>query len=320
MSLATIQNTSNNAASAHVGVLLKCPRCRNNATGLDCAHCGFEMKIVDGIMHALPPERAAHYAQFVRDYEHIRMAEGRGSENEEFYLSLPYKDLSAKNSRQWQIRAHSYDYLIRYVLSKGEQQKGRRILDLGAGNCWMSYRLVLAGFEPVAVDLLTNDHDGLGAAMHFQNQLPQLFPRFQAAMRDLPFRDEQFDAVVFNASFHYAEDSEATLREALRCVRSGGVLAICDTPWYSREESGRQMVTERRAAFLRSYGTASDSIESLEFLTDARLQNLEERLSIRWTIHSPHYGFRWAMRPLIARLRSRREPSSFRIYVTRKSA
>jgi SAM-dependent methyltransferase len=184
----------------------------------------------------------------------------------------------------------------------------------------MSFRLALAGFQSFAVDLLTNERDGLGAAMHFQTSLPKLFPRFQAEMGRLPFQDGQFDAIVFNASFHYTEDSEAALRDALRCVRSGGMVIISDTPWYSSEESGRQMVHERRAAFLGSYGTASDSIESLEYLTDGRLRRLEEKLSIRWSLHSPQYGFRWAMRPLVAKLRNRREPSRFCIYVTRKSA
>ncbi len=320
MSLAATYNSVESDASVRLGVLLKCPRCGSNTIGLDCPCCAFRMEVADGIVHALPPERAAHYAQFVQDYERIRMAEGRGSESDEFYLSLPYKDISGNNMKQWQIRACSYDYLIRHVLKEGDQCKGRRILDLGAGNCWMSFRLAMSGFQPFAVDLLTNERDGLGAAVHFRTHLPQLFPRFQAEMGHLPFRDGQFDAIVFNASFHYTEDSEATLRDALRCVRSGGMVIISDTPWYSKEESGRQMVNERHAAFLGSYGTASDSIESIEYLTDARLQILEERLSIRWRIHSPQYGLRWAMRPLIAKLRRRREPSRFRIYVTRKCA
>ncbi len=182
----------------------------------------------------------------------------------------------------------------------------------------MSFRLALTGYEPVAVDLLTNDLDGLGAAEHYRKYLRQLFPRFQAEFSGLPFQDGQFDCVIFNASFHYSSDYEAALREALRCVRSGGLLIISDTPWYSSEDSGNKMVAERQAAFRERYGTASDSIHSLEFLTDARLRLLEEKLSISWTVHRPRYGFKWKMRPLIAKLRNQREPSRFRIYAARK--
>jgi ubiquinone/menaquinone biosynthesis C-methylase UbiE len=195
-----------------------------------------------------------------------------------------------------------------------------RILDLGAGNCWMSFRLALSGYRPIAVDLLTNDNDGMGAAKHFQRHLPAPIPRFQAELGRLPFQDEQFDAVIFNASFHYSEDYEVTLREALRCLKPYGSVIISDTPWYSKQESGEQMVTERQAAFKRSFGTASDSVISMEYLTNERLAHLAQALSITWTVHRPWYGMKWALRPWIAKLSSRREPSRFRIYVATKHA
>ena len=182
----------------------------------------------------------------------------------------------------------------------------------------MSFRMALAGYQPCAVDLLANDRDGLGAARHYRTRLPQLFPRFQAEIRRLPFADGQFDAAVFNASFHYAEDYEASLREALRCVRTGGMVIISDTPWYAREESGRQMLAERRAAFQRTHGTTADSIAALGYLTDERLRKMEGALSIHWDVHRPWYGLKWAVRPLLATCRGRREPSKFRLYAARK--
>jgi SAM-dependent methyltransferase len=300
------------------GIKLRCPRCQTGIDDLDCPACGFSIVIADGIAHALPAESVARYAQFMQDYERIRESEGRGSESEDFYLGLPYRDTSGKYREQWRMRARSYDYLARHLLDGAG--RGNRILDLGAGNGWMSFRLALAGYRPCAVDLLTNDCDGLGAARHYRTRLPELFSRFQAEIRCLPFADEQFDAAVFNASFHYAEDYEASLREAMRCVTKGGVVIISDTPWYSRRESGEQMLADRRAAFRRSHGTAADSIATLGFLTDERLGRMEDALSIHWDVHRPWYGLKWAMRPLVAKCRGRREPSKFRLYAARKSA
>ena len=192
-----------------------------------------------------------------------------------------------------------------------------RILDLGAGNGWMSYRFALQGHTPVAVDLLINERDGLGAAQHYEPRLPSLFPRFQAELDNLPFADSQFDVVMFNASFHYSENYEKTLGEAIRCVRSGGTVVIADTPWYSEERSGAQMLEERRTLFIRRYGFPSDELNSLEFLTDQRLGALEQRFHLQWHTHNPFYGVRWHVRPLVARLRRTRKPSRFRIYSTK---
>ena len=316
--MSTLQNDVDEDPAFAMDVRMQCPRCRGNIRELDCVSCGLHMPVYDGIVDALPPERVAHYERFIRDYESIRAAEGRSPNNAEFYLNLPYNDVSGRNAYQWRIRASSYDYLMKRVVKPNFQNGGELILDLGAGNGWMSYRMSLAGYRPFAVDLLINDGDGLGAARHYEAPLGGIFPRIRAEATRLPFQEEQFDAAIFNASFHYSEDYAATLRETLRCVRRGGLVIISDSPWYSREESGRQMVAERHSTFSQNYGTASDSIRSLEYLTDDSLRILEEELSIKWMIHSPHYGFKWAMRPLVAKLRHKREPSRFRIYVARK--
>ena len=293
-----------------------------SAASYDCSHCGFMLRKERGIWQALAPDRLAHFSRFIDEYQNIRAAEGRGSLQPDFYLNLPYKDVTGNNTWQWTIRTCTYAFLIRKLLPRlfPGRTNPPTVLDLGAGNGWMSYRLALAGYSPAAVDLLINDQDGLGAAVHFEKRLEALFPRFRAEMTSLPFADEQFDAVIFNASFHYAEDYLAVTREAMRCTKPEGVIIVADSPWYSASESGEQMVAERQAAFSKQYGTASDSIRSLEYLTDESLQHMENALSIRWERHTPYYGLKWAVRPLLAKFRGKREPSRFRVYSARKTA
>lgn len=298
-------------------VLLRCP-CGGDLCESRCVYCGFRLEVRDGIVRALLPWRAGYFQRFVDEYSRIRQAEGRGSRDDAFYVSLPYADRTGNNSRQWQIRARSFDCLLSLLGCSFPVERGARVLDIGAGNCWMSYRLAMAGYQPFAVDLAIDELDGLRAAEHYRTRLPSLFPRFQAEMDNLPFQDAQFDVAIFNASFHYSQDFETTLREALRCVKRGGMVAIVDSPWYSRDQSGQQMVIERRNAFSRRYGTASDAIDHREYLTDQRLGELEATFATEWEIHSPRYGFRWAARPLLACLRGRREPSRFRIYTAWK--
>lgn len=307
------------------GLVIQCPTCRCPLTSLCdaqraeivCPGCFGRLRKVDGIWRALAYGRDAHFQQFTADYETVRAAEGRGSADPAYYLALPFADLTGHNADQWQIRGRTFTYLQSHVLPALEaaRRSGLDVLDLGAGNGWLSYRLASRGHRPVAVDLLTNSFDGLGAAMHYAHSLPELFPRFQAEFDRLPFGDAQFDLAIFNASFHYSEDYERTLAECLRCLRPGGTVVLADSPWYRHESSGREMLDERRQIFLRRFGFASDSIASLEFLTEERLQALEKRFGIRWQTHQPEYGWRWRLRPWIARLKRRREPSQFRLYL-----
>jgi len=315
-------------------LVLRCPACggatdvvlhrdlRRNEDTISCGDCHFEMRCERGIWDALPAAGRAHYERFIREYESVRTSEGRGGNGALYYAALPYHDLSGRHVQQWRIRSRSFRYFECEILRSLERERQRPllVLDLGAGNGWLSYLLALRGHFCVAVDLQVNEFDGLAAASHYSALLTHPLTRFRAEVDRLPFADEQSDCVIFNASLHYSEDYTRTIAEALRCLRTGGTLAIVDSPWYGREESGAAMVAERRKEFTRSFGFPSDALNSQEYLTDGRLSALEAEFGIRWTVHRPWYGLRWAARPWIAKLKRKREPSSFRIYTAVKTS
>ena len=309
-------------------VRLRCIACESDLTTLtyhslgqeqkpvECVHCFAKLTQQQGIWLALLERRQRYFARFMRDYELVREAEGRGSSDPEFYLSLPFQDRTGRNSWQWSIRSRTFRYFGTRILPalEGRVSRPLSVLDLGAGNGWLSYRLAQLGHHPIAVDLQTSSFDGLGAAIHYQHSLPKLFPRFQAELDRLPFANGQFDCAIFNASFHYSENYDRTLAETIRCLRPGGTIVIADSPSYSREEVGLQMVEERGKSFQTSYGFASDSLHSREYLTSDRLFYLKTRHNLEWVTYKPWYGIRWACRPALAWARRRREPSQFRIY------
>ena len=127
-------------------VPLRCPRCFGsigclpNENAVDCFTCKTRLACERGIWKALLPERAARYARFITDYESIRTAEGRGSTSADYYLALPYRDLSGLHSGQWAMRARTFRYIERKILPRITTltHNRLRILDLGAGNGWMT--------------------------------------------------------------------------------------------------------------------------------------------------------------------------------------
>src|SRR5438105_3280652 len=124
--------------------------------------------------------------RFLADYTRIRHAEGRGSYDSAYYLALPDRDLTGRLQHQWTMRAKSYRYLATRILPPIESRYSRplRIADLGAGNCWMSYRLALRGHQLVAVDILNDSLDGLDAGRHYQPHVA--FLRINAEFDVLP--------------------------------------------------------------------------------------------------------------------------------------
>lgn len=301
--------------------LFICPRCR---TTLDrsapdrvtCPQDGLEFRKVDGVWRFLLPESEAHYTRFIADYESVRRSEGRGSPSADYYRLLPFKDLSGRHRSDWRIRARSFNVLVKNVLTRLQAplERSLRIIDLGAGNGWLSNRLSAQGDRVIAVDLLVNEQDGLGAWKHYEHS----FTPVQAEFNHLPIMDRFADAVIFNASFHYSENYAETLKEALRVLSSQGWIIILDSPVYRRAASGEKMVEEREAQFKEKYGFASDNLRSENFLTYTRLQELARELNLKWKFVTPFYGFRWMLRPILAGLSRRREPAKFRLLVGKR--
>lgn len=247
--------------------------------------------------------------RFLQEYIMIRHAEGRGSEESAYYRALPYQDLSGKNTAQWQIRARTYHHFERTILQDVEESFRRPldILDAGAGNAWMSYRLALRGHRPVALDILRDRKDGLLARCHY----PLPIPAVEAEFDCLPFEAQRFDLIIYNASVHYSTDYRRTLLEARRCLRVNGHILILDSPVYACREHGERMTRERHEAFQQHYGFRSDAVPSLEFFDRQMLAQLARDFGIRWRRIRPWYGWRWALRPWKARLRRQRPPSQF---------
>jgi SAM-dependent methyltransferase len=315
------------ASTTHYGrreIRLQCPRCGGRIghlpdtiaedTSLVCPDCYLKLTCEHGIWRSILPERSTYFSRFMKEDQSDPSPEDLA--RAEYYLALPYRDLSGRDNQQWALRSRTFQYIRRHILPSIVPKHGGtlRILDLGAGTGWLSYRLALDNHSPIAVDLLSNDHDGLGAAIHYKKHLTTLFPRFQAEFDTLPFVDDDFDLVIYHASFHYSENYERTLAEALRCTRADGTVLIADTPWYSDEARGQQMLAERREVYAQRYGLPTDSFNSLEYLTDKRLQHMEASFGIHWQIHTPNYGVHRLMRQVLSRLHGAEEPSQLRIY------
>lgn len=101
-------------------------------------------------------------------------------------------------------------------------KRGERILDLGAGTGSSSASLAASGAEVVAADF----SPGMLAEGRRRHGRIQNLSFVQADATDLPFGDDEFDAVTMSYSLRNVQDPKKALRELFRVTKPGGRLVI----------------------------------------------------------------------------------------------
>lgn len=240
----------------------------------------------------------------------IREQDGYRETAPEYYRMLPVVPQSNPRSAEWRIRRESYALFQQRALP-GVWQGPVRALDLGAGSGWLSHRLAAFGHRAVAVDRLDDDVDGLGACRHY----PVTFAVVEADFDALPFEPAQFDIVVLNGSLHYSPDPGGTLSEARRTLAPGGALVVMDSPMFRDAGDGRAMVDEQREALASRYGMKDIVQPGVGFLTFSDLDRVATELGLSGRFFPSRGPVGWRLRRHLARLRLRRAPAAFGVWV-----
>lgn len=125
-----------------------------------------------------------------------------------------------------------YDALVSYGL-----KPSMNVLDVGCGTGLASGPLAENGFSVTGVD---PSEPMLAYARKNHPTMKVVAGRAEA----LPFKDRSFDALVSAQTFHHVERAQA-MREALRVLRPGGIIAI----WWKRIMSDDPVEVIRRELF-----------------------------------------------------------------------
>jgi SAM-dependent methyltransferase len=291
-----------------------CPECANDLDGADgsrhCGRCDRRYELREGIWRFLSPARAADAEPFARQYRSIRERDGYRAASADYYRRLPEVAADDPHAAEWRVRRESYEHLL--ALVRGARTP-LRILDLGAGNGWLSNRLASQGHDLCAVDRIADEADGLGASRHYVSR----FTTVQASFDALPFAPGQFDIVVFNGSLHYAADVAATLASARRLLADGGTLAVMDSPMFEDDRSGRAMVADMLRRFERDYGIRDVVRSGTGYLTFGSLAHAAGAIGAGGSFIPSRGPVGWRLRRGIARLRLGRSPAAFGVWVAR---
>jgi len=317
-----------------------------------CANCGTAFELRDGIYRFLLPERLSELQPFLDQYRTVREKDGYRSHSPDYYCSLPKVERNDPQAETWRIREVTFNHLYHFINGRhrlkaedtpqgtdgystsnsrsGFSPSPRRrflpkerfsatdaealsILDLGAGNGWLSHRLSALGHRCAAVDWLDDAKDGLGASRHY----PVEFLRVQADFDQLSFVPGQFDLVIFNASLHYSPNVPATLERAACMLKPGGALAVMDSPTFQTIKAGHQMLTEMEDNFKMRYGLSEVVRSGVGYLTLSQLAEIGRKLGMEFQFIPSRGGWLWETRRLLASLKNGRESARFGLMLYR---
>lgn len=257
-------------------------------------------RVLDDVAHLLRPERVTVVEQFASAYGAVRLAEGRGSQSSDYYRSLPYADVSGRFGDQWVARAKTYELLKREL-----GRSHLRIVDAGAGNCWLAARLAAHGHSVVALDVNVDCSDGLGAHRHYD----QSFAVARAELSAMPLAEDSTDVVVFNASAHYLI-LDHLVTEAKRVLRPGGQIMIADSPVYTDPDAGEAMVREM-SDYIVGLGVEPARYDGLGYITDDALRSS----AVSWRRVTSGVGRLHRLRGRVASRRAGRELATMPLLV-----
>jgi SAM-dependent methyltransferase len=244
----------------------------------------------------------------------------------DYYRGLPF-DSESRHRAVWRIRARSYRKALRTIarrfpgVKKADEwdKLSLRILEIGAGNGWFSWRMAQAGHYVLATDISLDEEDGLGALSRYAppgTVSSERLTRARADMEELPLEDSQFDLVVANGSLHYAGAVARAVSEARRVLRPDGLFLVLDSPVYDEPETGRQMV-RRRQEHHRKLGIR-DSASTAGFLVEEEFVAMSEREGFEVEVEYPFEGVPRRLRRTYCRLRRAAPPARFPLFALEK--
>ena len=277
---------------------------------LHCASCGTTFEHHGNLWRFLTKGREGAAAAFAAQYRAVRARDGHRSTAPSYYRMLPAVPRDHPQAAEWRIRRESYAHLQEHAIP-AIWLGPMRVLELGAGCAWLSYRLATLGYRVVAVDRLDDEADGLGACRHY----PTTFAAVQADFDALPFEPHQFDVVVFTGSLHYSSDPEGSLREAVRMVSPGGTVAVMDSPVFRRDADGESMIADQQRRLKVEDGLVAPIRPGVGFLTYARMERAFRALGLRARFLRSRGPLVWRLRRQMGRLRLGRQPAAFGVWV-----
>ncbi|WP_022882259.1 class I SAM-dependent methyltransferase [Gryllotalpicola ginsengisoli] len=194
-------------------------------------------------------------------------------------VAAMFDEVSRHYDRMNTVLSAGNDHLWRIATTRAiAPQSGQLILDVAAGTGTSSAAIAKHGAYVVAADFSAGMIE-VGRSRQAGNRLVEFV---QADATDLPFGDDEFDAVTISFGLRNVVEPRTALAEFLRVTKPGGRLVICEfsTPPNALLRRAYFAYLERGMPVLARL--ASSNPEAYEYLMDSIAAWPDQRALAGW--------------------------------------
>lgn len=235
---------------------------------LECPACDVAFPIQNGM--PLLYVNDARWASKAREAEgwvayHKKLGIYDLADEDRIDIHIPYYP-----EEPWIGVAQSFDVALKALNLTGEES----VLDLGAGRGWAAKQFALRGCRVVALDIVPDEHVGLGRGQALMNHAGVYFDRLIGDAERLPFFDNSFDLVFCSATLHHTSDLPLLCQNIARVLKPGGRLCAIREPCISVGEN-EQAVLVRDAMDELEVGINENRPNLLDYIQALDVARLE---------------------------------------------
>ena len=180
--------------------------------------------------------------------------------SDEYYKLQPR--IADQLGKPFAMGHHAAQHLVRLglVLESMRLGKGMKVLDFGAGTCWISKALWQMGCAVVATDV-SAEALRLGRQLFNDYPIPNDPPYgWETRLFDgrrIPMEDEEADRVLCFDAFHHVPNPEAIIEEFYRVLRNGGSVVF-------NEPLGEHSSTPESQSEMRQFRVLENDLDMAE--------------------------------------------------------
>lgn len=177
--------------------------------------------------------------------------------SDDYYKRLDHPRIQL--GKPFSMASQTAQLLVRLglMLENLRVEPGMKILDFGAGTCWLSKWIWQMGCSVVATDV-SSEALRLGRTLFTDYPVPNPSPcSWETRLFDgvhLPLKDEEVDRVICFDTFHHVPNQENVASEFYRVLRNGGTIVF-------NEPLGAHSTTQKSQSEMRIYNVLENDLD-----------------------------------------------------------